>query len=128
MEFFLYLLVFVFGYVTHKTFFTYTSTKSALVLLQNAQVTSLLILTRCMQNYHYVKSFGVLQLTKKDVIVNEIENYKKFIDNDIEYFKKSSISNILRDTPEYFMPATQFHDWESAMAYLDKLNNIRMGH
>ena len=127
MEFLLYLLVFMFGYVTHRTFFTYTSTKSALVILQNAQITSLLSLTRCMQNYAYVKSFGSLQLANHGASESEVENYEKFIDNDIEFFKRSSISSMLRDTPDYFMPAVQFTDWDSAMKYLDRLNKINTG-
>ena len=113
--------------ITHRTFFTYTSARSAIVILQNAQVTSLLVLTRCIQNYFYVRSFGEQQMIKQDATEAEIENYKKYIDNDIEFFKSSSISNIIRDTPDYFMPATQFKDWDSAMAYLDSLNSIRIG-
>ena len=80
-----------------------------------------------MQNYAYVKSFGSLQLANHGASESEVENYEKFIDNDIEFFKRSSISSMLRDTPDYFMPAVQFTDWDSAMKYLDRLNKINTG-
>jgi len=126
LEFLLYFLVFMFGYVTHRTFWTYSNAKSSLILLQSAQMTSLLILARCMQNYSHVRTFGSNQLIKNEATEDEIQNYKKFIDNEIEYFKDSSIKYIVRNTPDHFMPMIQFDDWDSAMRYLDNLNKTRM--
>jgi hypothetical protein len=97
----------------------------SILLLQSAQVTSLLILVKSLQNYSYVKNFGANQLLKKEASQEEIDNYIKFIDNDIEFFKKTSVSQIIKDTPPHFSTITNFDDWDSAMAYLDKLNNIR---
>ena len=127
MELILYFLVFMFGYVTHRTFWTFRSTKSILLLLQSAQITSLLILARSIEKYSYVKAFGANQLTKSGATDDAVDNYKKYIDNDIEYFKSSSIKNIVRNTPEHFEPIVQFSDWNSAMEYLDNLNQTRMG-
>tara|TARA_B100000282_G_scaffold108519_1_gene76984 strand:- start:24 stop:317 length:294 start_codon:yes stop_codon:yes gene_type:complete len=89
-------------------------------------MTSLLILARCMQNYSHVRTFGSNQLIKNEATEDEIQNYKKFIDNEIEYFKDSSIKYIVRNTPDHFMPMIQFDDWDSAMRYLDNLNKTRM--
>ena len=80
-----------------------------------------------MQNYYYVRTFGSNQLTKSGAGDDEVKNYKKFIDNDIEYFKDSSIKYIVRNTPEHFMPMLQFDDWDSAMSFLDNLNQTRIG-
>ena len=125
MDILLYILVFLFGIQTHRTFATYKSAKASILLLQSAQMTSLLILVKTLQNYSYVKTFGCNQMIKKGATEDEIQSYSKLIDNDIEFFKKTSISQILKDTPEHFTAITAFEDWDSAMAYLQKLNNIR---
>ncbi len=125
MELLLYMLVFIFGVQTHRTFSNYKNAKMSILLLQSAQVTSLLILVKSLQNYSYVKNFGANQLLKKEASQEEIDSYIKFIDNDIEFFKKTSVSQIIKDTPPHFSTITNFDDWDSAMAYLDKLNNIR---
>jgi hypothetical protein len=128
MEILLYALVFIFGIQTHRTFANYNNAKMSILLLQSAQMTSLLILVKCVQSYSYVKNFGCNQLIKNGASEDEVDNYIKFIDNDIEFFKKTSVSQIIKDTPSHFSAITAFSDWESAMAYLDKLNNIRKFH
>jgi hypothetical protein len=125
MEFLLYALVFMFGYATHRTFSSYRSAKASILLLQSSVVASLLILTRCLQNYSYVKTFGTSQLEKKEATPQEIDNYKLFIENDIEFFKNSSVSQILKDIPEHFSAIIEFNDWDTAMKYLDNLNTKR---
>ncbi len=128
MEIILYILVFFFGMQTHRTFASYKHAKASILLLQSAQVTSLLVLVKCLQNYSYVKNFGCNQLAKKEASADEVNSYIKFIDNEIEFFKKTSISQIIKDTPEHFLPITAFDDWDSAMLYLQKLNNLRSLH
>jgi hypothetical protein len=125
VEFLLYVLVFLFGYVTHRTFSTYKNAKASILLLQSSVVASLLILARCLQNYSYVKSFGANQLEKKEASSEQVDNYKLLIDNDIKFFKKSSVSQILKDIPEHFSTIIEFNDWDSAMKYLDDLNTKR---
>ena len=89
-----------------------------MTMVKLAYVSSLLILVRALEQYSYVKQFGEQQMKRKDATQSDIDNYKIYVDNDIEYFKNKSINNILGGTPTYFKEIPQFSDWESAMEYL----------
>lgn len=119
MQYLLYILLFVFGFYTHKTFQTYRSAQASIALLFSAQITSILILLKAIENYSYVKTFGANQLRSKEATDNEVKNYELYIDNDIKYFKNNSVKQILRQLPEHFRLTGQFDDWESAMQYLE---------
>ena len=76
----------MFGYVTHKTFHTYTATKTGSLIFLHGKMTALLMLLRAMEKYSYVKTFGVLQLQEKGASESEVKAFKIFIDNDIELY------------------------------------------
>ena len=120
MEFILYLLVFLFGYTTHKTFHTYTAAKTGSLIFLHGKMTSLLMLLRAIEKYSYVKSFGILQLQEKGATESEIAAYKIFIDNDIDFFKAQSIKAINKPIPEYLKVLEHFETWDDAMMFIAK--------
>ena len=120
MQYLLYILLFIFGFYTHKTFQTYKRAQEGITLLFSAQITSLLILLKALEKYSYVKTFGAQQLASKEASESEIKNYELYIDNDIKYFKKNSVQQILLQLPEHFKVTAQFEDWASAMQYLER--------
>ena len=120
MEFLLYLLIFLFGYVTHRTFHTYIATKTGSLIFLHSKMTALLILLRAIEQYSYVKTFGAMQLEQKDATENEVSAYKIMIDNDIDFFKRQSIKNINSHIPEYLKVLEHFDNWDEAMLFLVK--------
>ena len=119
IDFLLYLLVFIFGYYTCKTFYTFRAGHLTLNILRMAQITALTILVKTIEQYSYIKAFGSAQLAAKDASESEIKNYCLYIQNDMDFFKARSIENIVRATPTYFKEALHFDDWESAMSFLN---------
>ena len=73
MEFLLYVLVFVFGYVTHRTFHTYMAAKTGSLIFLHSKLTSLLMLVKCIESYNYVKAFGMMQLKKNEATDKQVE-------------------------------------------------------
>ena len=120
MQYILYFLLFIFGYYTHKTFHSYLTTKVAAIMLLRAKMVSVLILIRCLQQYSYIKHNGSLYLLKQGATKQEIDSFKKTIDNDIEFFKKKSIKNINKEIPEYFKILEHFDNWDEAMDFLKR--------
>jgi len=112
--------MFLFGYVTHRTFHTYTSTKTGSLIFLHSKMTALLILLRAIEQYSYVKTFGIMQLEQKDATKNEVSAYKIMIDNDIDFFKRQSIKNINSHIPEYLKVLEHFDNWDEAMLFLVK--------
>ena len=120
MEFILYLLVFVFGYVTHRTFHTYIAAKTGSLIFLHSKLTSLLMLIKCIESYNYIKAFGMIQLQKNEATNKQVEAFTTMIDNDISFFKKQSIKNINNLVPEYLRVLEHFEDWDEAMMFLVK--------
>jgi hypothetical protein len=127
MEWLLYLLVFVFGYYTCKTFYVFSSGATTVTILKITYLTSLLVLLKALEQYEHIKKFGSQQLQRKGATDIDVENYKMYIDNDIRHFKSKSVNNILGTTPTYFKEIPEFSDWDSAMEYLDA-NKILVDH
>lgn len=120
MEFLLYLLVFIFGYYTHRTFHTYTAAKTGSLIFLHSKLTAILILLRSIEQYTYVKTFGMLQLQERGASDKEVQSYRIMIENDMEFFKRQSIKNINKHIPEYLKVLEHFDNWDEAMNYVAK--------
>tara|TARA_Y100000114_G_C11544784_1_gene224322 strand:+ start:131 stop:538 length:408 start_codon:yes stop_codon:yes gene_type:complete len=120
LEFILYVLVFLFGYFTHRTFHSYTAAKTGSLIFLHGKLTSLLMLVRAIEKYNYVKSYGIIELQKHGATESELAAYKIIIDNDIDYFKRQSIKAINKPIPEYLKVLEHFESWDEAMMFLAK--------
>tara|TARA_B100001564_G_scaffold92041_1_gene74914 strand:+ start:208 stop:606 length:399 start_codon:yes stop_codon:yes gene_type:complete len=125
MEYLLYFLIFIFGIATHKTFFVYRSAYASLFIIRMAQKTSLSMIVRALENYSYAKTFCIQQMNKNGASEKEIENFKIYIENDIELLKQSSIKEMNKILPNYFNSAEIFHDWQSAMVFLESYQQLK---
>ena len=123
MQFLLYFLVFLFGIATYRAFFIYRAAHASLFILRMAQRTSLIMMVRAMENYAYAKTFCAEQLKKNGASDKDINNFKIYINNDIEHLKQQSIKQINKALPEYFEHSVVFSDWDSAMVFLESTEN-----
>ena len=82
-----------------------------------------MMLLKCIEQYTYIKAFGMLQLQEKGASANEIKSYKLMIENDIDFFKKESIKSINRHIPDYLKVLDHFENWDDAMAFAIKYKN-----
>jgi hypothetical protein len=123
LEVLLYILVFAFGYVTHRTFHTYMAAKTGSLIFLHSKITSLLLLIKCIESYSYIKAFGIIQLEKSDASEKQVEAFTKMIDNDIGFFKKQSIKNMNGLVPEYLKVLEHFENWDEAMSFLAKFKH-----
>ena len=120
----LHLLVFIFGFYTCKTFYVYRSGQLTVTMLKLSQLVALTIIVKSLEQYTYVQNFGERQLKEKGATDDEVKNYRLYIDNDIQFFKNTSIKNIVSSTPSYFKQVLEFDDWNSAMSYLHMQKRI----
>lgn len=123
MQILLYLLVFLFGFYTYKTFFVYRIAHASLFMLRMAQRTSLEMLLKTIEHHSYAKTFCVNQLNKNDGSKKEVASYKIYMNNDIELLKQMAIKDINKTLPSYFEHSVAFDDWDSAMEFLQ--NNTK---
>jgi len=109
----LYLLVFIFGYITCGTFYFLRSSRLSLSLIKLSHIIYL---------SSVVKSLEILIEARTLVVINDIEPVKKteIFESEIKMLKENSVAYLLQLHPKFYRDALQFDDWESSMRYLNQ--------
>tara|TARA_R100000908_G_C3640663_1_gene77068 strand:+ start:172 stop:552 length:381 start_codon:yes stop_codon:yes gene_type:complete len=108
----LHLLVFIFGYVTCKTFYFVRANRISLSLIKLAHVIYLSAV---------VKSIETLTNARFVAKMNDIEPYQStnVFDDEINLLKDRSLTYLLQLHPKFYRDILKFDDWESSMRYLN---------
>ena len=115
----LYLLVFMFGYFTHKTFYFFRSLKISIGLIRVSQLISLAVLTRSMENFYYSHTARLRYMKENDESEKNIKDTRRSFNIEIKNYKDKAIKEILDLHPAFYSPIVDFDDWRSAMTYLE---------
>ena len=115
----LYLLVFVFGYLTHKTFYFFRSIKISIGLIRVSQLISLAVLAKSMENFYYSHTVRVRQMKENDESEKNIRDVRRSFNMEISNYKERAIKEMLDLHPNAYTPIVNFDNWKSAMKYLE---------
>lgn len=115
----LYLLVFVFGCLTHKTFFFFRSVKTSIGLIRVSQLISLAVLAKSMENFYYSHTARVRQMREDDESDKNIKDLRRSFNVEISNYKEKAIKEMLDLHPRAYAPIVDFDNWKSAMKYLE---------
>lgn len=114
----LYILVFVFGYVTCQTFYFIRSTRVSLKLMKSSRVIYLLMMAKAMEKYKIAEEVMMHNLKKSGEHEKTIGLFKESIEEERQSFKDRSVSWVIDNTPQTFRDIIGFEDWDSAMKFL----------
>ena len=108
----LYLLTFIFGYVTCRTFYFLRANRISLSLIKMSHVIYL---------SSAVKAIETLSNARYVCKMNDIEPYQSLgtFDSEINLLKDRSIAYLLQLHPKFYRDTLKFDDWESSMRYLN---------
>jgi hypothetical protein len=115
----LYLLVFIFGYLTHKTFYFLRSVKISIGLIRVSQLVSLAVLAKSMENFYYSHTSRLRHMKEYDEGSKKIKDVRRSFNVEIVNYKKKAIKEILDLHPNFYDPIIEFDNWKSAMKYLE---------
>lgn len=116
----LYLLVFVFGYLTHKTFYFFRSLKISIGLIRVSQLVSLAVLSRSMENFYYSHTARLRHMKENNESEKNIRDTRRSFNVEIMDFKEKAVKEILDLHPKFYNSLVDFDDWRTAMLYLEK--------
>ena len=114
----LYLLVFVFGYVTCQTFYFVRSTRVSLKLMKSSRVIYLLMMAKAMEKYKIAEEVMIQHMQESGKDQFTISKFKDSIEKERQSFKHRTITWAVENTPDTFRDILGFEDWDSAMKYL----------
>jgi hypothetical protein len=115
----LYLLVFIFGYLTHKTFYFLRSVKISIGLIRVSQLVSLAVLAKSMENFYYSHTSRLRQMKEQDETQNDIKDTRRSFNMEITNYKEKAIKEMLDLHPNFYNPIIEFDNWKTAMKYLE---------
>ena len=120
----LYLLVFIFGYLTHKTFYFFRSMRTSIGLIRISQLVSLNIMARSMEHYYYAHTAKIRQLTESGEDQETIRQSRRVFSKEMSSLKEKYIKQLVGMHPRFFTPTVNFTNWKSAMKHLDDHRNV----
>ena len=115
----LYLLVFMFGYFTHKTFYFFRSVKISIGLVRVSQLIGLAVLAKSMENFYYSHTTRLRQMKKLNESPKNIKDLRRSFSVEISNYKEKAIKEMLDLHPSAYAPIIDFDNWKSAMKYLE---------
>jgi hypothetical protein len=116
----LYLIVFVFGYLTHKTFYFLRSAKISIGLIRVSQLVSIAVLAKSMENFYYSHTSRLQHMKEHDESEKTIKDITRSFNMEITNYKEKVIKEVLDLHPNFYNPIIEFDNWKSAMKYLEK--------
>ena len=120
MNWLLYILIFVFGYVTCKTFYFLRTTRLSLNLVRGASVIYISSMVKAVEKMSYAQEAMLEYMLKTERGSAEISAFQLQFDREVKYLKDTSIDVMMTLHPEFFRQMVEFEDWDSAMEYAEK--------
>lgn len=124
MEWLQYFLLFAFGYLTCKTFYFFRATRTGILIVKSAQIISLAILAKSLENFAYSKTYKILTLKENNASEQNIKAYSINIDLAINSYKEKAIKHIVEQHSKFYKEILDFDDWKSGMAYLEQNREV----
>ena len=124
MEWLQYFLVFLFGYMTCKTFYFLRANRTGILIVKSAQIISLAILAKSLENFAYSKTYKILTLKENKASEQNIKAYDINIDLAINSYKEKAIKHIVEQHSKFYKEILDFDDWKSGMEYLEQNKEV----
>ena len=115
----LYLLVFVFGYLTCKIFYFVREVRLGLVMVKISHCISLYCLVKAIEQLEYAKGLKKAEMISSGESVKNVQAYSMNFDDLIKSFKRRSVNDLINLHPPFYKDVVKFSDWDSAMNYLN---------
>ena len=116
----LYLLVFSFGYLTCKTFYFLKEIRLGLVMLKISHCLSLYTIVRGVESLEYTKAMRLNELRLKEESERNVKAYQLNFDAEIKLYKDKSIREVINMHPKFYRDLIEYDDWDSAMRFLNE--------
>jgi len=90
-------------------------------VFQNTMADCILMMAKNVQSVYEINQLKYMALDIMDRDEKYIEFQKKIDEREATSLKNTVIRNLINSVPSRFNSVLQFHDWDSAMGYLDEI-------
>jgi hypothetical protein len=118
MNWWLFVLVFLFGYATCKIFYFFRAARLSLVTLKASQIIYLSTVVKALEHLAYSKEIMLEHMLRADKKSVEISSFQYRFENEERLLKERSIKIVKSYYSGLFQEMIEFEDWEAAMQFL----------
>jgi len=112
------LLVFLFGCLTSRTFYFFSSARTSLSMLKASHIIYLSTLIKALEHLSYAREMVLEHMVRTERKSTQISFFEMQHDENIEMFKQRAIDILIYSHPTFFRTMVEFDDWRTAMKYL----------
>lgn len=120
MEVWLNILVFIFGYVTCRTFYFVRATKISITMLKTSQIIYLSSMVKALENLSYAREIVLEHMIRSEKQANEITAFELNFELENKLVKQRSIEALTACYDNIFEPTLEYNSWEGAMDFLEQ--------
>jgi|TARA_R110002074_G_scaffold171039_1_gene333383 hypothetical protein len=124
VEWALFTLTFIFGYITCKVFYFIRAARASFQLLRASQLISVALLVKSMEDFYYAKIYRMEKMVEAGESDHNITAFSYRIEEEVDYFKKKSVQGLVDLHPQFFHQLLEFKDWKSAMNFLEANKDV----
>ena len=124
MSWSLFTIAFILGYLTCKALYFFRTARLSLSILRVTHLISTAMLAKSMEDFHYARMFRMRHMAESGETEHNIDAFSIRTNQEIGHFKEKSIKNIIELHPRFFKHLLEFDDWDSAMRYLNKNEEV----
>ena len=124
MEWALFTLMFIFGYITCKALYFIRATRTSFHLLKASQLIGVSILAKSMEDFYYAKIYRMEKMIESGESEHNITAFSYLMEEEVRHFKEKSIRGLVALHPDFFRPLLEFEDWKSAMQFLESNKEV----
>ena len=118
MEWTLFTAAFILGYLTCKAFYFYNAARTSLTALKATHGAALAIITKALEDFYNAKIYRMQKMIESDESDHNINALSYLMEEEISYYKKKAVQNLIDAHPKFFKQLIEFEDWDSAMVFL----------
>ena len=117
-------LMYVFGYVTCKTFYYLQASRLGILLVKTGSAFSLFLLTRALENYEVSRTLLLKDLKERNMSKDNLKVFENNLQEEIDLFKRKTISSLINSHQGFFEEILEYEDWETGMNFLEQNRDL----
>jgi hypothetical protein len=127
VEWALFTLTFIFGYITCKLLYFIRATRTSFHLIRASQLISVALLVKSMEDFYYAKIYRMEKMVESGESDHNITAFSYRMEEEVDHFKKKSVQGLVDLHPQFFHQLLEFEDWKSAMHFLEANKDVVAG-
>tara|TARA_Y100000310_G_C20485384_1_gene716630 strand:- start:494 stop:901 length:408 start_codon:yes stop_codon:yes gene_type:complete len=124
VEWGLFTLTFIFGYITCKLLYFLKATRTSFHIIRASQLVAVGLLVQSMEDFYYAKVYRMEKMIESEETDHNIAAFSYRMEEEVGYFKKRSIQALIDLHPDAFKQLLEFEDWPTAMKFLEANKEI----